>query len=209
MSNCENKHIYLSRAIKFKNSLLKQQCYWLQQAHSHLHGWRIWAKLRATFELRDIKPTIKMSRKKQRKRSGVRNRTEANMKFLQETKERIQHRNRGLGEVIATWKAGTGPSCVTPPAVMDYIPDPAFLLHLHFQSFYTQEKTDEIQVKFISNTHRDSSTLRFLKQNHSIQRRASYLKVVPLYQGRKQHRWESPNCICFTKCERQEKIKSE
>lgn len=149
-----------------------------------------------------------MSRKKQRKRSGVRNRTEANMKFLQETKERIQHRNRGLAEVIATWKAGTGPSCVTPPAVMDYIPDPAFL-HLHFQSFYAQEKTDEIQVKFISNTHRDSSTLRFLRQNHSIQKWASYLKVVPLYQGGKQHRWESPNCICFTKCERQEKIKSE
>lgn len=121
-----------------------QQCYWLQQSHPHLYWWRIWAKFRVTFELRDIKSPIKMSREKQRKSN--RERHEHKEKFLQETKERIQHQKQGTGwgNYHMVRKLGTGPSFLIPPAVMDYIPEPAFFLHLHFGLFHIREKTDEV-----------------------------------------------------------------
>lgn len=64
----------------------------LTAAGSLSHGWRICAKITVTFELRDIKSTIKMSRQKQRKKRCEEMEKEVNLKkFLQETKERIQH----------------------------------------------------------------------------------------------------------------------
>lgn len=116
---------------------------------------------------------------------------EVNMTFLQETKERIQHQKQGAGSgnYHMVRNLRTGPSFVIPPSVMDYIPGPAFLListlnPSTFKKTLMKSKSDSFQI------HTEIPQHQAELFNTEW---ASYLKVVPLYQQRKQHRWESPS----------------